>query len=62
MAPHDTNPKREARRHAFPLIGIVVLLAIVAVGFFWFVSSQTTSVEDDRPAAEDVQVTPPETR
>ena len=26
MAPHDTNPKKEVRRHAGPLIGISAVL------------------------------------
>jgi cytosine/uracil/thiamine/allantoin permease len=38
MAPHDTNTPKEARRHAFPLIGMAVLLIVVLVGFLWWVS------------------------
>jgi nitrogen fixation-related uncharacterized protein len=37
MAPHDTNARKEARRHATPLIVMGVCLAIVAVGFLWWV-------------------------
>jgi hypothetical protein len=38
MAPHDTNTPKEARRHGVPLIGMAVLLAIVLVGFLWWVA------------------------
>lgn len=38
MAPHDTNTPKEARRHAFPLIGMAVLLVLVLLGFLWWVS------------------------
>ncbi len=38
MAPHDTNTPKEARRHAVPLIGMAVLLAIVLIGFLWWVA------------------------
>ncbi len=37
MAPHDTNTPKEARRHAFPLIGMAALLIIVLLGFVWWV-------------------------
>ena len=39
MAPHDTNTPKEAQRHAVPLIGMGVLLAIVLVGFLWWVAN-----------------------
>ena len=39
MAPHDTNTPKEAKRHAFPLVGMGVLLAIVIIGFLWWVAN-----------------------
>lgn len=39
MAPHDTNTPKEAKRHAVPLIGMGVLLAVVLVGFLWWVAN-----------------------
>jgi hypothetical protein len=38
MAHHDTNTKKEARRHAFPLIVLAVILVVVMVGFLWWIS------------------------
>ena len=35
MAPHDTNTPKEARRHAFPLIGMAILLVVVLLGFLY---------------------------
>jgi hypothetical protein len=60
MAPHDTNTPKEAKRHAFPLIGMGALLAIVVVGFLWWVANalqgrdetETNPVEAPAPAAE----------
>ena len=39
MAPHDTNTPKEAKRHAFPLVGMGVLLAVVIIGFLWWVAN-----------------------
>lgn len=50
MAPHDTNTEKEARRHAFPLIGMGVVVAIVLVGFLWWVSKATGLIGEADPA------------
>jgi hypothetical protein len=52
MAPHDTNTRREARRHKVPLIGMAVLVVLVLVGFFWWVG-RATEGRDEVPATED---------
>jgi hypothetical protein len=62
MAPHDTNTPREARRHRVPLIGMAVLLAIVLVGFFWWIGRETEGGGDPVPGTaeiEDVQPAQP---
>lgn len=41
MAPHDTNTEKEARRHSVPLVGMGVLVALVLVGFVWWLSRET---------------------
>jgi hypothetical protein len=46
MAPHDTNTKREAKRHAVPLIGMGVLLVLVLLGFLWWVARATQGPEE----------------
>jgi hypothetical protein len=53
MAPHDTNTRKEARRHAAPLIGMAVLLALVAAGFFWWVSQATEGQHDADEVTEE---------
>ncbi len=49
MAPHDTNTRREARRHAFPLIAMAVLLAVVLIGFLWWVSKSAGLIGEAEP-------------
>lgn len=38
MAPHDTNTEREARRHRFPLIVMGLCVALVLLGFLWWMA------------------------
>jgi hypothetical protein len=52
LAPHDTDIRREARRHRVPLIGMAVLVAPVLVGFFWWVGRATLD-RNAVPATED---------
>jgi hypothetical protein len=52
MAPHDTNTKREARRHWFPLAGMAILVAIVLVGFLWWVARAGGLLGDAEPVPE----------
>lgn len=57
MAPHDTNTEKEAKRHAVPLIGMGVLLALVLIGFLWWVAQvmrgpeETDATPVEEPAA-----------
>jgi flagellar basal body-associated protein FliL len=51
MAPHDTNTEKEARRHATPLIVMGVLLALVLVGFVWWIW-HTFAVSDETGASQ----------
>ncbi len=58
MAPRDTNTPREVRRHAGPLIGMAVVVALVLGGFFWWVGQATqgpsetqASPVEEQPAA-----------
>jgi hypothetical protein len=55
MAPHDTNSRREARRHRIPLIGMAVLLAIVVIGFFWYVGYETEGDADPVPGTAEIE-------
>lgn len=59
MAPHDTNSPKQAKRHAVPLIGMGVLLALVLLGFLWWVAhvlqgpdETEASPVEEQPAAE----------
>ena len=55
MAPHDTDTKKEAKRHATPLIGMGVLVALVAAGFIWWVSQATEGADEvDEVVTEEV--------
>lgn len=58
MAPHDTNTPKEARRHAVPLIGMGVLVALVAIGFFWWVGQATEGADEADEVTEEVEVEP----
>jgi hypothetical protein len=51
MAPHDTNTPREARRHAVPLIGMAVLVALVIIGFVWWFGHATSGEDRNAPGA-----------
>ncbi|HET9068044.1 MAG TPA: hypothetical protein VFN28_05335 [Amaricoccus sp.] len=57
MAPHDTNTRKEARRHAVPLIAMA-LVVIFAVGLiFWWLGDALGGNGDvpnapDSPASE----------
>lgn len=59
MAPHDTDTPKEARRHAVPLIGMVACVAVVLVGFFWWVGRATGGREDVPATEEPPAVTAP---
>lgn len=52
MAPHDTNTRREARRHWFPLAGMAIVLALVMIGFLWWVARATGLVGEVEPVPE----------
>ncbi len=52
MAPHDTNTERQARRHWFPLAGMAVVVALVLIGFFWWVGEEIEPIGDVDPAAD----------
>jgi len=52
MAPHDTDVKKEKRRHAGPLIGMGVLVALVVAGFVWWIGYAVDTAEE--PHAEEV--------
>jgi cytoskeletal protein RodZ len=52
VAPHDTNTKRQARRHAFPLIAMGVLLAIVLLVFLWWVAKSAGLTGEAEPVPE----------
>lgn len=54
MAPQDTNTKKEARRHVGPLIGMAAAVAIVAAGFFWWISQATVGDESAEEVTEQV--------
>jgi hypothetical protein len=52
MAPHDTNTRKEARRHAVPLIVMGVGVALAVIGLIWwlgwvFAEAPQTPVTDD---------------
>jgi hypothetical protein len=60
MAPHDTNTKKEARRHAVPIIVLILIVVGVAIGLFLWVSNVTQGPEEttaspveEQPAAPD---------
>ncbi len=53
MAPHDTNTKREARRHRFPLIAMLVIVALTAIGFFWWVGYEVEPTPEDGVTQEE---------
>ncbi|MFT3974367.1 MAG: hypothetical protein QM699_13235 [Amaricoccus sp.] len=51
MAPHDTNPQKEVRRHAGPLIGISAVLLFVLVGLVWWLSSVFSGPDPNEPSS-----------
>ena len=51
MAPHDTNPKKEVRRHAGPLIGISVVLVLVLVALVWWLSGVFSGPNPSEPSS-----------
>jgi hypothetical protein len=55
MAPHDTNTREEARRHAAPLIGMGICLAVALAGFLWWVAYalQGPDMPDASPVEEE---------
>jgi cytoskeletal protein RodZ len=59
MAPHDTNARKEARRHATPLIVMGVCLAIVAVGFLWWVVYAFQGQDKNGPPTAGQEITQP---
>ncbi|TPE49361.1 hypothetical protein [Amaricoccus solimangrovi] len=62
MAPTDTNTKKEAKRHAGPLIGLAILVVLVVLGFFWWIGyAAKDPAERPAPPPETSAVTPPET-
>lgn len=52
MAPHDTNTKREARRHWVPLVGMGVVVGLVLLGFLWWVAGAGGLIGDADPVPE----------
>jgi ABC-type transporter Mla subunit MlaD len=46
MAPHDTNPRKEVRRHAVPLIGMALVVVFAVAGFFWWVANVTEGPDE----------------
>ena len=59
MAPHDTNTKREARRHAVPLIGMGILVVLVLVGFVWWLGYAADGEGDPTKPLSEQQATQP---
>lgn len=51
MAPHDTNPRKEVRRHAGPLVGISIVLVLVLVGLVWWLSGTFAGPDPDEPSS-----------
>ena len=52
MAPHDTNTERQVRRHWFPLAGMAVVVALVMVGFLWWVAGASGLIGEGEPVPE----------
>lgn len=52
MAPHDTDTPREARRHRVPLIGMGLCVALVLLGFVWWIG-RASKGRDEVPATEE---------
>jgi len=52
MAPHDTNTRREARRHRVPLIGMGLCVVLVLFGFVWWIG-RASQGRDEVPATEE---------
>jgi hypothetical protein len=62
MAPHDTNTRREARRHRWPLIGMAICVLVAVLGLFWYFGYETQGGGDPMPGTaeiEDVQPAQP---
>jgi hypothetical protein len=60
MSPHDTNPKKEARRHAVPLVTLAVLLMLVALGFILWIWNATEGPDETQASpVEEQPVTEP---
>lgn len=51
MAPRDTNPKKAARRHAGPLLGISAVLLFVLVGLIWWLSNAFSGPDPSGPSS-----------
>ncbi len=58
MAPHDTNTPKQARRHAVPLIVMAAGVAIVIIGFVWWIGHATSGAETNAPGAPIEQTQP----
>lgn len=51
MAPHDTNTPKEARRHAGPLIGFGIILALVLIGLIWWLATAFSGPDPSEPSS-----------
>jgi hypothetical protein len=64
MSPHDTNTRKEARRHAVPLIGMAAVVVVAFLAFLWWVSyamqgpAATDAIEENPAPAETGRTAP----
>ena len=58
MAPHDTDTPKEARRHAAPLIGMGLAVALVLGGFVWWIAQASEGADSDNEVTEETPSAP----
>ena len=57
MSAPQTNIEKQQRRHRGPLIGMAVVVALVAIGFVWWLGIESGN-PDLAPGAQSPLVTP----
>jgi hypothetical protein len=55
MAPHDTDTRREARRHRWPLIVMAICVLVAVIGLYWYFGYETEGEADPVPGTAEIE-------